>query len=168
MYGGTKKKVKKGSGGMKYMKAGGAKPDYIDIDGDGNKTESMKEAAKSKKKKFQTGGMLADVNIKDVRKAKRTRRKGERGMKRDDAKRARIAKREENKATRASNKASRKVKAGSRKLLAGQQALAQGKLKKAARKTRKVSKKLDSAKTALNMKRMGGFLEMPVFDLDRD
>ncbi len=51
---------------------------------------------------------------------------------------------------------------------AGQQALAQGKLKKAARKTRKVSKKLDSAKTALNMKRMGGFLEMPVFDLDRD
>jgi len=27
------------------------KPDYIDIDGDGNKTESMKEAAKDKKKK---------------------------------------------------------------------------------------------------------------------
>ena len=26
-----------------------AKPDYIDIDGDGNKTESMKEAAKDKK-----------------------------------------------------------------------------------------------------------------------
>lgn len=167
MYGGTKKKVKKGKGGMKYMKAGGAKPDYIDIDGDGNKTEPMKEAAKSKKKKFQAGGM-ADINIKDVRKAKRTRRQGERGMERDDAKRARIAKRQENKATRASNKASRKVKAGSRKLLAGQQALAQGKLKKAARKTRKVSKKLDSAKTALNMKRMGGFLEMPVFDLDRD
>ena len=36
------------------------------------------------------------------------------------------------------------------------------------RKTRKVGKKIDSAKTALNMKRMGGFLEMPVFDLDRD
>ncbi len=166
MYGGTKKK-KMMYGGKNKMSAGGAKPDYIDIDGDGNKTESMKEAAKSKKKKFQMGGM-ADVNIKDVRKAKRARRKGERGMERDDAKRARVAKREENKATRASNKASRKVKAGSRKLLAGQQALAQGKLKKAARKTRKVSKKLDSAKTALNMKRMGGFLEMPVFDLDRD
>ncbi len=28
-----------------------AKPDYIDIDGDGNKTESMKEAAKDAKKK---------------------------------------------------------------------------------------------------------------------
>lgn len=28
-----------------------SKPDYIDIDGDGNKTESMKEAAKDKKKK---------------------------------------------------------------------------------------------------------------------
>jgi len=27
------------------------KPDYIDIDGDGNKTESMKEAAKDKKNK---------------------------------------------------------------------------------------------------------------------
>jgi len=26
-----------------------SKPDYIDIDGDGNKTESMKEAAKNKK-----------------------------------------------------------------------------------------------------------------------
>ena len=28
-----------------------SKPDYIDIDGDGNKTESMKEAAKDKKNK---------------------------------------------------------------------------------------------------------------------
>ena len=27
-----------------------AKPDYIDIDGDGNKTESMKKAVKDKKK----------------------------------------------------------------------------------------------------------------------
>ena len=167
MYGGTKKKVKKGNGGMKYMQAGGAKPDYIDIDGDGNKTESMKSAAKSKKKKFQTGGM-ADINIKDVRKAQRTRKRGERGMERDDNKRARIAKRDENKATRASNKAARKVKAGKRKLLAAQQAKAQGKLKKVARKSRKIDKKIDSAKTALNMKRMGGFLEMPVFDLDRD
>ena len=29
------------------------KPDYIDIDGDGNKTESMKEAAKDKVKKMK-------------------------------------------------------------------------------------------------------------------
>ena len=27
------------------------KPDYIDLDGDGNKTESMRQAAKDKKKK---------------------------------------------------------------------------------------------------------------------
>ena len=32
--------------------AKGAKPDYIDIDGDGNKTESMKEAAKDRVKKM--------------------------------------------------------------------------------------------------------------------
>lgn len=30
-----------------------SKPDYIDIDGDGNKTESMKEAAKDKVKKMK-------------------------------------------------------------------------------------------------------------------
>ena len=29
----------------------GSKPDYIDIDGDGNKKESMKQAAKDKKQK---------------------------------------------------------------------------------------------------------------------
>jgi len=28
----------------------GSKPDYIDLDGDGNKKESMKQAAKDKKK----------------------------------------------------------------------------------------------------------------------
>ena len=28
-----------------------AKPDFIDLDGDGNKTESMRQAAKDKKKK---------------------------------------------------------------------------------------------------------------------
>lgn len=33
------------------------KPDYIDIDNDGNKTEPMKEAAK-KPKKMMGGGML--------------------------------------------------------------------------------------------------------------
>ena len=34
--------------GMKYKK-GGAKPDYLDMDGDGNKKESMKSAIRSKK-----------------------------------------------------------------------------------------------------------------------
>lgn len=31
------------------MEKAGDKPDYIDLDGDGNKTESMKQAAKDKK-----------------------------------------------------------------------------------------------------------------------
>ena len=37
-------------GDAKGSPAKAAKPDYIDIDGDGNKEESMKEAAKDKKK----------------------------------------------------------------------------------------------------------------------
>ena len=47
MYGGTKKKM---------MQKGGAKPDYLDMDGDGNKKESMKSAVASKKK-MQMGGV---------------------------------------------------------------------------------------------------------------
>tara|TARA_Y100000768_G_C23926047_1_gene657586 strand:+ start:336 stop:803 length:468 start_codon:yes stop_codon:yes gene_type:complete len=41
---------------MSQMKKGGAKPDYLDMDGDGNKTESMKSAVKSKKSKMKHGG----------------------------------------------------------------------------------------------------------------
>lgn len=37
------------AGGIR--KAAGAKPDYLDMDGDGNKTESMKDALKNKKDK---------------------------------------------------------------------------------------------------------------------
>lgn len=47
-------------GGMlkkkRMYKAGGAKPDYLDFDKDGNKNESMKSALKSKKK-MKKGGM---------------------------------------------------------------------------------------------------------------
>jgi len=46
-------------GGMKkkgYAAGGAAKPDFLDIDGDGNKTESMKAAAGSKKG-MKKGGM---------------------------------------------------------------------------------------------------------------
>ena len=46
MYGGTKKKM---------MQKGGAKPDYLDMDKDGNKTESMKSAVASKKKMSKGG-----------------------------------------------------------------------------------------------------------------
>ena len=42
--GGAIKKIKKSKGGKT-----GAKPDYIDLDNDGNTTESMKQAAKQKK-----------------------------------------------------------------------------------------------------------------------
>ena len=45
----TANRMKKAMKGMKYKQGG--KPDYIDIDGDGNRTESMKAAAKSKKNK---------------------------------------------------------------------------------------------------------------------
>ena len=59
MYGGKKMKaggsktasrMRKAMKGFKY-KQGGSKPDYIDIDGDGNRTEPMKSAAKNKKNK---------------------------------------------------------------------------------------------------------------------
>tara|TARA_Y100000401_G_scaffold67644_1_gene54172 strand:- start:458 stop:703 length:246 start_codon:yes stop_codon:yes gene_type:complete len=42
-----------------------SKPDYIDIDGDGNKTEPMKVAAKQRKNK-QSGGMIgvSDMSAK--------------------------------------------------------------------------------------------------------
>lgn len=45
----TANRMKKAMKGLKYKNGG--KPDYIDIDGDGNRTESMKSAAKSKKNK---------------------------------------------------------------------------------------------------------------------
>jgi hypothetical protein len=51
--GGGKKKAKKGM--MKY-KAGGSKPDYLDMDKDGNKTESMKSALKDRRSKARNGG----------------------------------------------------------------------------------------------------------------
>ena len=56
--GGMKKKGY-AKGGMKkkgYAAGGAAKPDFLDIDGDGNKTESMK-AASADKKGMKKGGM---------------------------------------------------------------------------------------------------------------
>ena len=49
--GGAIKKFEKKSAGGKT----GAKPDYIDLDNDGNTTESMKQAAKQKKSGKKTG-----------------------------------------------------------------------------------------------------------------
>ena len=152
------------------------------------KLENIKKIGSQKGEavKMQMGGNLADVNMKDVREAKRTRRRGERGMAKDDAKRARAANRikragergmakDDRQNKRASRKANRKMDAAERKMLAGKQATAQGKLKKAARKTRKVGKKLGQASKAMMgmggkkmMYQMGGFIEPGVFDLDRD
>lgn len=42
--------------GLGMKNGGGVKPDYIDIDGDGNKKESMKSAASQKKNKGMMGG----------------------------------------------------------------------------------------------------------------
>ena len=49
--GGAIKNFEKKSNGGKT----GAKPDYIDLDGDGNTTESMKQAAKQKKSGKKAG-----------------------------------------------------------------------------------------------------------------
>jgi len=146
MYGGTKKKVKKGSGGMKYMKAGGAKPDYLDMDGDGNKTESMKSAVASKKK-MKLGGSkeMKDLKAsqKEMRKGMRMARKEQRGQDREERKDIRAEKRSKKKLT-----------------------------KKAVRRIKKAVKGIGAAKVmgAGGMKKhqTGGFLEMPTFDLDRD
>jgi len=178
MYGGKKK----------MMKAGGAKPDYLDMDKDGNKKEPMKNAvkdkkqAKGKKKPFvkqpaigvdnkpkllaKKGGLMKDLKKqqKEDRKEMRSGQKEARKEQRGQNKRERVAK-------GLNKRADRKMKAASRKRLAGDQATAQGKLKKAARKQRKATKKGvqgAAARLSAAMYKTGGFLEMPVFDLDRD
>jgi len=59
--GGMKKKgYAKGGLKKKGYAAGGAasKPDFLDIDGDGNKKESMKKASADRKGKMNKGGMM--------------------------------------------------------------------------------------------------------------
>ena len=81
-----KKGMAKGGANMKkkgYSKGGAAKPDFLDIDKDGNKTESMKAASKGmygggmsmkkkgmakggaqmKKKAYAKGGRVAMYNV---------------------------------------------------------------------------------------------------------
>ena len=57
MGGGMMKKTKKMGGGMMKRKAmmKGSKPDFLDLDKDNNKTESMKSAAASAKKMMKGG-----------------------------------------------------------------------------------------------------------------
>ena len=52
----------KHGGEMKYAKGGEAKPDFLDVDKDGDKKESMKKAVQDKKvKKFKYGGMVKKI-----------------------------------------------------------------------------------------------------------
>ena len=93
MYGGTKKKM---------MQKGGAKPDYLDMDKDGNKTESMKSAVASKKK-MQTGGVV---------KGKASKRISDKLTKRDIDK---LAKTPRKVTGKAANNKGKKMKMGDKK-----------------------------------------------------
>ena len=133
MYGGTKKK-KMMYGGKKKMQAGGAKPDYLDFDKDGNKKESMKSALASKKK-MQKGGVKKASNYPG-------------GPGNPFVDEMSVVEKDSTKTTIKKEK------------------------KPAAKKTKPAPKKMGGAKKMMGGKKMmyksGGFLEMPVFDLDRD
>ena len=59
-------------GGMKkgYAMGGAAKPDFLDIDKDGNKTESMKAASKDRKVGMKKGGMAKGMAKGGMKKKK--------------------------------------------------------------------------------------------------
>ena len=133
MYGGTKKKM---------MQKGGAKPDYLDMDKDGNKTESMKSAVASKK---QLGGSkeMKDLKAsqKEMRKGMRMARKEQRGQEREERKDDRKIKRATKKGAKpASGKVGKRAASG------------------------KVKKMMGGSK--MMKYQAGGFLEPPVYDLD--
>ena len=68
-------KNKATKGNMAAQKKG-AKPDYPDIDGDGNKTESMKQAAEDKKTNPKAAQQRGKVNLmKQKAKAKASKNK---------------------------------------------------------------------------------------------
>ncbi len=149
-------KMKKAGGKKKisYLaKKGGAKPDYLDMDGDGNKTESMKSAVASKKK-MKLGGTKEMRDLKksqrearkELRKGQRGARKEQRGQDREERKDIRAEKRAERKSNRAKKKAVKRIK----KAFKGKGA------------------KLAMESGGMKKHQMGGFLEMPTFDLDRD
>lgn len=150
------KMTKKGMGGkkmMSYKKKGGAKPDYLDMDGDGNKTESMKSAVASKKK-MKLGGTKEMKDLKkSQREARKELRKGQRGARKEQ----RGQDREGRKETRAENRAARKSNRAK---------------KKAVKRIKKAFKgkgaKLAMGAGGMKKHQRGGFLEMPTFDLDRD
>ena len=109
MYGGTKKKM---------MQKGGAKPDYLDMDKDGNKTESMKSAVASKK---QLGGSkeMKDLKAsqKEMRKGMRMARKEQRGQEREERKDDRKIKRATKKGAKLASKKVKSMGMGGSKMM---------------------------------------------------
>jgi hypothetical protein len=118
-------------GGKKKMQVGGAKPDYLDFDKDGNKKESMKSALASKKK-MQKGGKAPSDSTK-TKKPLATNYPG-----------------------------------GPNNPFVDEMSVIKKNIKKkpAAKNSKPAPKKMGGAKKM--MYKSGGFLEMPVFDLDRD
>ena len=144
----TKMAYKKGGKKKKKIsylaKKGGAKPDYLDMDGDGNKTESMKSAVASKKKMKRLGGTKEMKDLKkSQREARKELRKGQRGARKEQ----RGQDREERKETRIENRARKKTIKKIKKAFKGKAKMGSG---------------------GKMMYERGGFLEMPTFDLDRD
>ena len=141
--GGPKKMKKGGKKKISYLEAkkGGAKPDYLDFDKDGDKNEPMKSALASKKK-MKLGGTKEMKDLKkSQREARKELRKGQRGARKEQ----RGQDREERKDNRARKKAIRKIK----KAFKGKGMARMG-------------------AGGMRKRQTGGFLEMPTFDLDRD
>ena len=193
MYGGSKKKMMMYGGKKKKMQRGGQGGPFIEKPKDMDlPKKKMKDGGLKMVKDPKTGKMVpfyaADgkgkmklggtpemkklkAEQKEMRKGMRMARKEQRGQEREERLDRRAERRSERSNRRAVRKANRKMSAAERKLLAGKQAEAQGKLKKAARKQRKATKKGVQGAASRAMAKMyksGGFLEMPVFDLDRD
>lgn len=138
MYGGTKKKM---------MQKGGAKPDYLDMDKDGNKTESMKSAVASKKK-MQMGGMSKGPKIKGTGTLTNTDSKGN--------------------VTGATNAVAQANKAMNKEK-ASEKTMSKGGVRRKKKGTKPASKKVKSmgmGGSKMMKYQAGGFLEPPVYDLD--
>ena len=179
---------------MKRAKKGGAKPDYLDMDGDGNKKESMKSAIASKNKirnggmsgsKIKGTGTLTNVdskgNVIGATKAMGKKEKKDGGVK--DTRRTRMralkkSQREARKELRQGQRLARKEQRGQEREERKEIRAEKRAIRKAKRTAKKVIKKFEKnlkkgpAKVmgggGTRRHQMGGFLEMPTFDLDRD
>ena len=165
--GGPKKMKKGGKKKISYLaaKKGGAKPDYLDMDKDGNKTEPMKNAVKDKAK---AKGKKKPINIKSPADAitankpyLKAKNGGERRMMmkklKEDQKEMRKGMKEARKEQRGQDREERKDNRARKKAVR--------KIKKAFR-GKGMAKRMGDG--GMRKRQTGGFLEMPTFDLDRD